>query len=527
MKKQTCVVSVICSCALIIILSSCQFDLNVPNLNEPDRERVLSNPRDLEALVSGAYLYYWFGTHYYAPSLSLSVMADEHSSSWNCTADAPTLSNEPRQAWNNSAQYRKEYVTRYPWWYLYRAISMCTDGCTAVNDGHQILGVDGSDQTIRALAYMRFVMGICHAWLGCFFDQGFILDETVDLEVADPVLVPYGDLVDHGVGQLEKCIAICDTAVFRLPDTWINGCDLNQDELKALAHSYIARFRVFEARSRSEREEVDWASVRVHAEQGITEDFFVQGDGNQWWSGLHFLGQAEGWYRSDYKGIGPADTSGNYQIWLDTPVQERQPFFIYTPDLRLCSGVYYEDWEYYCEREGTDFSYRYIIPFRPDRGTYHFSYYYADRYIEHLYTGGASPMPDFLRAEIDLILAEYYLRQGDGDQAAYYINKTRTIRGGLEPVSSADGIGSVSDPRSIFGSLWATLKYEKGIELFGCWPGGAFFDRRGWESLVKNTIIHFPVPGRELEVLMMDNYTFGGGGPGSAPKRMPSRDGWF
>ena len=105
---------------------------------------------------------------------------------------------------------------------------------------------------------MRYVMGICHAWLGCFFDQGFILDETVDLEVDDLGLVPYGNLVDHGVEQLEKCIAICDTATFRLPDSWINGCDLNQNELKALAHSYIARFRA------SKRDAADWASIRNH-----------------------------------------------------------------------------------------------------------------------------------------------------------------------------------------------------------------------------------------------------------------------
>ena len=62
------------------------------------------------------------------------------------------------------------------------------------------------------------------------------------------------------------------------------------------------------------------------------------------------------------------------------------------------------------------------------------------------------------------------------------------------------------------------MKYEKRIETFQTAAGIAYFDDRGWGDLVTNTPIHFPIPGRELETLGLQQYTFGGGGDGSAPK---------
>jgi len=71
------------------------------------------------------------------------------------------------------------------------------------------------------------------------------------------------------------------------------------------------------------------------------------------------------------------------------------------------------------------------------------------------------------------------------------------------------------------------FKYEKGIELFCTASGISYFDRRGWGELVTGTPIHFPLPGQELEILQMANYTFGGvGGPGSAPKPFPKLSPW-
>jgi hypothetical protein len=68
------------------------------------------------------------------------------------------------------------------------------------------------------------------------------------------------------------------------------------------------------------------------------------------------------------------------------------------------------------------------------------------------------------------------------------------------------------------GSLWDALRYEKRIEGAGVDGQVAFWDARGWNTLTENSFIMFPIPGRELEIQQLPIYTYGGGGPGSAPK---------
>jgi hypothetical protein len=71
------------------------------------------------------------------------------------------------------------------------------------------------------------------------------------------------------------------------------------------------------------------------------------------------------------------------------------------------------------------------------------------------------------------------------------------------------------------GSLWDALRHEKKVEGVGVSGVIGFLDARGWQTLPENTLIHLPVPGRELGVLKLPLYTFGGGGEGSAPAPAP------
>ena len=41
-------------------------------------------------------------------------------------------------------------------------------------------------------------------------------------------------------------------------------------------------------------------------------------------------------------------------------------------------------------------------------------------------------------------------------------------------------------------------------------PYTGYTDRRGWGDLVKGTPTMLAIPGKELEILLMENYTFGG-----------------
>ena len=113
----------------------------------------------------------------------------------------------------------------------------------------------------------------------------------------------------------------------------------------------------------------------------------------------------------------------------------------------------------------------------------------------------------------------HHLRPAPGAKTA----KTRVGRGGLTPLT---GASSTND-------LLAAIFYERDIELMNSGAGQAWFDRRridasltynglpigntwgfrGGSGLQKGTPRHLPVPAKELEVLGVPVYTFGGDAP--------------
>jgi len=58
------------------LLLGCQ-DLNVPNPNEPDRDRATSQPAAVEALVASSFAVWWDVVHGNEPAWAISTMADE------------------------------------------------------------------------------------------------------------------------------------------------------------------------------------------------------------------------------------------------------------------------------------------------------------------------------------------------------------------------------------------------------------------------------------------------------------------
>jgi hypothetical protein len=132
-------------------------------------------------------------------------------------------------------------------------------------------------------------------------------------------------------------------------------------------------------------------------------------------------------------------------------------------------------------------------------------------YADYFNNGGVGPMVIFEVSELDLLKAEGYFRQGQTGQAADIVNLTRVTNGQLPEATAGDA------------DLFEKIKYEKRFETYASGCGVAFFDRRGWGELVSGTPLHFPVPGKELEVLQENIYSWGGGGEGSAPKLRASR----
>jgi hypothetical protein len=231
--------------------------------------------------------------------------------------------------------------------------------------------------------------------------------------------------------------------------------------------------------------------------------------------------------------FGFADVSGGYDTWLSTNlVQRNGNFLIITPDLRFPQGATraaqqaaspepgdHEGFPYMKNRSGAD------SPGDP-WGT---SYYEHHRlkYIRNNSSVGA--YPEFLKAEVDLLAAEAYIRLGDIAKAIGKINPYR-VRAGLPELTGTAATdivpgGASCVPRvpsapnfttTSCGTILEAMKWEKRMELAYNRLGSWYFDSRGWGDLVRDTPLMYPVPVPELDARLKPYYNLGGGGPASA-----------
>lgn len=527
--------SFIYSLALVLAigLAGCQ-DLSVENKNAPDRDQVLSTPGDIESVAGKTYLDFWTATQWCYPTMAMSTMADAHSASWGNWGMRFT-SSEPRPAWNNNPSYTYADAAADPWFNGYLAISNAVDVLQAIEDTPAEDFENNGVNTTRMKAFVNFTMGLMYGQLAMRYDRGFLADETTDLQgvasgAVELELKPYTEVAEFAKSKLDKAIQFAgqyggSEPMITADDDWIFGLDVSSDRLIRIANSYKARIEADVARTPSERQSRDWQSILTWIDQGITETLAPIGDdgGAQEWDCMKFYGNSPGtWARTDYRTIGPADTSGGYEDWLNTPVQDRWPYVTKTPDRRISGPD--------PESDGKDFVYTGTGggPFPASRGTYHFSDRTFVRYNDYRSSsagGGAAngPMPVMLMTEMNLLKAEALLHtQGAAaaDQVAELINKTRVDNGELPPATASDPVGSIDNPPNPIGSsadpnpvtLWSMLKYEFDVETMLTAGGLNYYTDRGWGDLVEGTFLQWPVPGKDLETMGVQIYTFGGVG---------------
>ena len=513
----------IVSVGVILSMTACQ-DLDVINPNAPDANRATSQPSTTESFVATSFRTWWpVAGHDDYPSWAFATMAREITSGFADFGQLE-LSAEPRSAWNNSPVNARRAVAETPWYGLYRTISAATDVVTAIDNG---LVVENSMRTARAKAMGKFMQGISYGYVGLYFDKGPIIDETTELDtIKTPVFSSYKEVNAAAIKYLDAAIATANsepTMTFPV-DAWLFQ-SLNKDEFVRLANSFAARLLVYSARSWEERKAVDWNEVIRRVDAGITTDFAPVAQPDILWDDwkrliarLRTAGRPSDFGRPSYWLVGPADSTNGWKNWVATPNDQRQPFQIVTKDRRIQgnSGP---------SSPGKYIGYNKNNIFAADRGTYRWSHYYYLRAGTGL-TWQTGEEVAMTVTEMDLLKAEALINLGRASEAVPLINKSRVANGQLPPVTvdgPPDEPGCVPRKESgACGSLWDALRYEKSIEGVGVSGVVAFFDARGWQTLPENTLIHLPIPGRELATLRLPLYTFGGpGGEGSAPPPNP------
>lgn len=498
-------------------LAGCM-DLDVTNENNPDRDRVLSRPDEVESLIASSYRQIYNRAQENYPNLGLGAMADNITGGF-FDYSVHDVSTEPRTPWNNSSTNTRSGLAELPWYDMYGAISSLNDALTVLNEG-MVIGDAG--RTARARAFAKIVQGIAHGYLALLYDQGLVVDEDTDLEQLDPTaFVPYTEVAAAALAMLDEGIAIANQNSFEIPGSvdWINGITLSNADLARLGNSYAARILAYTPRTPAERAAVNWNQVVSRVDAGLQLDLAPDGLLSVWESNMRRLfarvrARPGDHVRVDYYAVGPGDITGGFQAWHATPSANRQPFQMNTPDRRTqgAAGP---------SALGKYFGYNKNSIWAADRGTHRWSWYYflrsgaGDTY----YVG---PQPTMTKVEMNLLKAEALIRLGRAAEAVPLINLSRVANGELPPVTTS---GPTDDancvPRKVVngacGSLWDALMYEKNLEMTGIEGAVSWWDARGWGTLQENTPTQLPIPGWELETLGLEVYTFGGTAGGAAP----------
>jgi len=506
----------------ICLLPLIACDLDVENPNDPDRRRALSNPADVESLIRSQFLQFWGVvqgdiTDEGNPGPSFDAAAEvETSNSFNDgTFDQGLM---PPIAIINRVGYRWGNWMRDPWLNFNRGLASIRDGLRAVEEQNLRIA-----EPERLQAFAKFMQGLFHGWIALQYDRGFILDETVE-EPGSSVddLRPYDEVMEAARGYLAEARAIAGANDFALPDGWLGPDSYTSDDLVRLAHSYEARFMASVARTPEERAAVSWSEVLDHVNRGVVEDFGInaQGPGGLW--------------TADYKGrsartssvylplIGPADQSGAYTEWENASPEARQPFLVDTDDRRITAGP--------PNSSGKYLEFRDFFNNQSQRGTFFLSNY-SPKWWREISDTEFGFAPEVSVKEMNFLAAEAHIRMGNPQAALPLINQGRVENGELPPATAQGVSGERCVPRAVgpirkisglpqgaCGDLLTTLAYEKRIELFEMSAGLSFFDARGWGMLRTGRPLHVPIPMEDIQVISgLEFYTFGGGGPGSAP----------
>ena len=474
------------SIILMLTIVSCE-DLVVENLNDPDFETAMASASDVKASASGLYSnYFIYNNNYDGLALGMWTMADAGTCSWG-NAGMQDLSSEPRVAFDNTQTYGYADINITYYGGMYATLSLANDVLSkTINDGLVIEITEGTDDTplVNAFAYLN--QGITLGYLGLNYDQAFVTTEATDLE-GDIPISSYDAVIDSAIASLDKCIAVCEANSFDVPYSWlaVDGTSIDQDALAKIANSYAARILAYAPRNATQNDAVDWQSVYDYASAGLDFDLTILCDANTWWSDYHIYANYTTWGRTDMRVVHMMDP--------DMPSTWPDGGFDDLPDPPTTYDAAYDN------RLIDNFEYLTSNNFKEARGKYHYSCYRfkkMDQYIADWYVGDVD---EFLVAENDMLKAEAAMYLGKLDEAESIINNgTRVTKGGLAEISATED--EISD--AIF--------HERMVELFNTTPGIEFYAMRKADLLQEGTMLHWPIPGKQLSVMQMDYYTFGG-----------------
>ncbi len=350
---------------------------------------------------------------------------------------------------------------------------------------------DGNDRTTDCLIGAYYSKGVSQGYLGVIYDRGIIVDNTSVTERGFPN--SYKELIANGITLIDKSIELAESSS-NFNFDFLVDTPINKESFIKLANSMAARILSSQARDKEEATALGdeyWNRVLSYAEKGLTSDFLITTISGGYYNALVdrlvYLYSNAAYLPVDIKVAYLADKTGTYPNYYPDAPTILDP--IETDDQR-----FNEYFEY-----TTNFG---ILLEARGRGL--FSNYKRKRWANSsnsLNVPGAIN-PYFLTEELRLLRAEskFWLKNYTG--AAAELN---------DPTAARKSKGLLPDVAATESALRNTLHYEYAIEIDGA--GGAFvpftFMRRN-DLLIGGTPTEYPIPQKQLELVGIDLYTFGG-----------------
>lgn len=553
MRKSTLSAAVATSLGLLLAGCYNKDVLDVPNVNNPDITRTYSTPAGVEAVISSTYKQLWVATlgctgciNVEAHALSLENYSELNNFSMNVRSmipRGPVVNDRTGNAGLNGVYSAAE-----------RAARSAANGMQAltrlkaasVATPPNALGSLAQDARARAFGY--FTSGLALGFLAISYDSTAIVVPSTPSD-STPKLSGYADVMKAALTMFDSSVAAATSADasnvgnapgsgFPIPNTWIYQNALSQTDFVRLVKTYKARLRAAVARTPTERAAVDWNAVIAEAQAGITSDFKILISSSQGWNASYDVSQmySQGWSGMSMLIYGMADTSGGYANFIGTPMATRDGgFLIRTPDQRFPQGATRA-----AQQADTP------LPLPPGRyfknqaagddspvSGYGFSWYQHRRWYPIYSASNNGPYTAISKVEMDMLIAEGYIRQSKFTEAAALIDASRA-RNGLPSIGAITSAtqqiagGSACVPRVpqapsfntvACGTIMEAMKWEKRMETayacqFMCW----YTDGRGWGDLPTGTAMMFSVPYQEMDARVQAFYSFGGGNAWTATK---------
>jgi len=526
--------------ALVVLIGVAACDLTATNLNNPDRDRLLRTPGDVEAVVGQLYQNFHNATiggsnEAVNPQLLVSGM-ESFSGLGNfdmgVRAAVPRGSPHVPNGRGNTASAGN-----------LRDFQRLSTTSRSAADALRRLASPGfsfgdAARDIRGKAFAQFGLGLALGHLAMVYDSAAIVGPTDDPE-AIPPLRGYLAVRDAALRWLDSAVATAkaDTATFgTLPSTWIKGSSgPTAAGFIRIVRSYRARIRAAVARTPAERAAVDWTAVIDDATNGITGDLSITMDAAGWdvvWVTQHYLFSS--WHQMWQFMVGFADTSGAFDAWLAQPVPNRASFLVVTPDRRFPQGTTRAEQQANSAAPPTGNLYFRNRPGSQDvpgnaLGVSYYDYYRFQAFFNAQRIGN---YPVMTRAEMNLLAAEGYIRTNKVAQAGALIDVSRVAKGGLPGVTGIADLttpvpgGAACVPRvpqppaftsTACGNILEALKWEKRMETAFIGYGSWYFDGRGWGDLPEGTALNWPVPWQEMDARVEPFYNMPDVAKGTLP----------